>query len=154
MVATNLKRKVTWLSGAAEIVSFCMLVVLIVVFAKTYNIIEGENRLRLAVVFWLGMLTYSLLFVLKRFPSIFSYPTTLTAENVEAQARLAKLMLSTSTFLSTTVFALSSYHISLAKENLSATKLLMIIFFVAMVLNYFVYIIAAKTKRARVEHDE
>ena len=97
------------LDGFFEILSFLMLILTIVFFARSYEALpvrlpRGDAeallgaRISICLLFSVGFVVYGLLFALKRFPRLMSYPVRITPENMDYQARIGKLMLSILTF--------------------------------------------------------
>ena len=105
-------RKVHFWTGFFEIISFFLLVVIIVFFALSYENLpalsqgpagKGDARgakVSICLLFVMGFVIYGLLFALKRFPRLMSYPVPITPQNLDYQARIGKLMLSILTFCS------------------------------------------------------
>lgn len=115
-------RTVRFWTAVCEIASFFLLVCLLVFFALShqevaFQISEGAQKEKsvlgvqtsLCLIFALGILVYGLLFLLKRFPRFMSYPVPITPENMDFQARLAKLMLSVLTLCSMGIFVTILY---------------------------------------------
>lgn len=102
-------KKVRFWTGFFEILSFLVLISMIVFFALSYEALpahlprgDGEAllgaRISICLLFAVGFAVYGLLFALKRFPRLMSYPVRITPENMDYQARIGKLMLSILTF--------------------------------------------------------
>ena len=102
-------KKVRFWTVFFEILSFLMLILTIVFFARSYEALpvrlpRGDAeallgaRISICLLFSVGFVVYGLLFALKRFPRLMSYPVRITPENMDYQARIGKLMLSILTF--------------------------------------------------------
>lgn len=91
-----------------EVLSFGALLVLVVFFAMSYSVlpkslphiqiaqnswIQFNTKDVLIGLFWVGFLFYSILFALRRFPSLHMYPVKITVENVEIQVHLSRLFI-------------------------------------------------------------
>lgn len=99
-------KKLRFWTGLIEVVSFFVLVCLIILFSAAYTRVKARTGGWLIGVFWLGIAAYGVLFFFKRFPRLIRYPVPLTPENVDFQARLARLFLSIMTFLSMCILAI------------------------------------------------
>lgn len=91
-----------------EILSFGALLILVVFFAMSYSVLpENLPHIQIALnsfiqfntkdvligLFWAGFLFYSILFLLRKFPSLHVYPVKITVENVEKQLYLSRLFI-------------------------------------------------------------
>lgn len=156
-------QKFRFATGLFEILSFVTLVVMIVLFALFYTELpvyvfrafNGDvssvepTRGYFILTFVLGMAAYSLLFVLKRFPRLMSYPVVITPENVDIQSRLTRLMLSILTFFAMVIMVLVMIDIFLNAINSSFPSLMGYIVypFGGIVVNLIAYIIIARRNK-------
>lgn len=91
-----------------EILSFGALLILVVFFAMSYSVlpenlphiqitlnsfIQFNTKDVLIGLFLAGLLFYSILFLLRKFPSLHVYPVKITVENVEKQLYLSRLFI-------------------------------------------------------------
>lgn len=91
-----------------EILSFGALLILVVFFAMSYSVlpenlphiqitlnsfIQFNTKDVLIGLFLAGFLFYSILFLLRKFPSLHIYPVKITVENVEKQLYLSRLFI-------------------------------------------------------------
>lgn len=91
-----------------EILSFGALLILVVFFAMSYSVLpENLPHIQIALnsfiqfntkdvligLFLAGLLFYSILFLLRKFPSLHVYPVKITVENVEKQLYLSRLFI-------------------------------------------------------------
>ena len=151
-------QKKHYVVGAIEILAFALLLLLIVMFARFYAELPDaageQGALRtdhtyFAIVFWLGVITYSVLFVLKRFPRLISFPVRITPENVDFQARAAKTMLSITTLFSMCVFDIALFDLyrgALSRQAPMHT-LPIAVCFVCILVNIIVYFIVARARK-------
>lgn len=94
---------------ALELLSLIAMAAVFVLFAlifknypadKSYSIMAfGRGftieKITLFVLFVIGAGANAALFIVSRFPSLYRYPVKITADNIEVQYHLAKIMLST-----------------------------------------------------------
>lgn len=147
-------RKMAFWVGAIEILAFILLITMIVFFLISYSTLperiphgtapDGEvfygGKERFLICFWLGVGAYGLLFLLKRFPRLMSYPVKITPENVDFQAKLGRLMLSITTLLFMAIFTLVIYDLYQSAAYMQAGNIVLIaVLFGAVLLNGGIY---------------
>ena len=100
--------KLRYVIGTIEITAFLILLAIITVLVRSYEIFPGELATTVAssifvklggknlflYVFILAMSIYSILFVIGRFPRLPYYPVKITPQNVDIEMKLARLMYS------------------------------------------------------------
>ena len=105
--------KIKYAIGTIEIISFVIFLAIMTVFVQAYERLPrvfpdtvassvfsklgGKNVF--IYVFILAASIYGLLFIIKRFPRLPSYPVRITPKNVEFEMKLARLTLSIITML-------------------------------------------------------
>jgi len=155
--------KLRFWTGLIEAISFFTLVAMIVFFVIAYTTLpekvalafDGDTsaveggRIYFLVIFWLGMAAYSLLFILKRFPRLMSYPVRITPENVDIQARLARLMLSILTLFCMLIILLVLLDLYMRTINSPMTShfWLILCLFGGAGVNVGVYLLVARAKK-------
>ncbi len=155
--------KLRFWTGFIEVLSFILLVCTIIFFVQAYTALPEriafafggdtssvENgRFYLMFIFWLGMLCYGLLFVLKRFPRLMSYPVKITPDNVDIQARLAKLMMSVMTLFCMAIIVLILYDLYMNAVNVPVPGSMIFIgcLFGGILADVAVYFYIAKRKK-------
>ena len=155
--------KIKFWTGMMEVFSFFVLITVIVFFVISYTTLperipmafigSGEpvegGKIYFLITFWLGFCSYGLLFILKRFPRLMSYPVKITPENVDLQARLAKLMLSILTLFCMLIILVVLYDLY-ARATSSAARgsvIPVVVLFAGIFLDVGIYILIAKKNK-------
>lgn len=144
------KGKLGLLTSISEILSFMLLLFMITQYALSADSqTQYIGGYAYTVMFWLGFAVYGLFAVLKRFPRLINYPVTITAKNVAAQARLMRLMLSTSTLLSMCIVADIFIGLRLADLGIKTIAPVIVagVCFLGIIADLLIYFAAAKKRK-------
>lgn len=107
------------------------------------------SKTTLFVLFFVAAGLNGLLFILYRFPSCYHYPFRITAENIEMQYHLAKIMLSCEQILITLLFGsvFITMYANATQQSTHPFTTAMIIFPICIALVYGIYIALARRYR-------
>ncbi|MBQ9941899.1 MAG: hypothetical protein IJP03_02705 [Christensenellaceae bacterium] len=147
-------------TGIIEALSFFSFLCVAMFFATTHAALPGriaqgflgkmdfarDAGTYMLVAFWLGVLCYSLLFLLKRFPRLMSYPVRLTPENMDFQARWSRLMLSIITLLCMCIvlFVIIELYLCAVNAKTSSSFLPVALLFGGIVASVVIYLVIAR----------
>ncbi|MEG2202352.1 MAG: hypothetical protein RRY10_01785 [Christensenellaceae bacterium] len=145
--------------------TFVSIIALVVTFALTAGMLPAKTLVQsaepsgLVLTFGMGTVLLALFltgsgisglfFLLSRFPRLYKYPVKITAENIEAQYHLAKILLCAAQIISAIVFCnlmRQVYNMTITLESAGFRNML-IAALVAFGIEYLIYFLVARRYR-------